>query len=163
MAIINTKRDRKEGSKTTAPIYSVVLKHVPIRITTNNSYVLVSLADCDKQDLEELDKAPVNIEAQDGVALFNISRYCKIKLDDGKLLDGQDDVSDNPVTGSGIANIKLRHASYDWTHNKRKGHTDKLEVIGIKLLSFVPYAGDMDDLDFDDDDNVDVDPDDLPL
>lgn len=164
MAIKN--KSRKEESKPTTPTYISVLRHVPIRITTNNSYVLVRLADCNEQDLKELEKAPIDIEVQDGVALFNISRYCKIKLEDGSLLDGQRDIINNPITGSGIANIKLRHASYDWEHNRRRGHTDKLEVMGIKLLSFVPYVGhtnDMEDLDFDDDDNVNVDPDELPL
>ena len=163
MAIRNKAKDKKENEKTTQPTYSVVLKHAPIRITTNNSYLLVSLSECNGNDVDALDKAPVDVEVQDGVALFTISRYCKIKLEDGSLLNGYDDINENPVTGSGIANIKLRHASYDWVHNKRKGHTDKLEVIGIKLLAFVPYSGAMDDLEFDDDDDVNVDPDELPF
>ena len=154
MAIIKKAKETKdETKKTSGQTYTAVIPRASIRLTTDKGYLLVGLDKLDKDTLKVLNDAPVDIEAQDGVALFTLSRYARVKDVDGAVLE-KDDYDEHPFVGRGVANIKLRHASYDWTYKKHSGHTDKLEVVGIKLLAWQPYAGDLDDLDLDGDDDV---------
>jgi hypothetical protein len=146
MAIIRTKENKQ--AKTEKPrAWSCVLKRVPVKLFSRNGYVLVKL---NGDAASKLEDAPVDVELRDDVALFNLSRFLRCEI-------SGDEVEPEDANGSGWANIKLRHAEYDYRRNGKKGHTSKLELIGINFITFTAWSNDDYELDADGDDLADVD------
>lgn len=146
MAIIRTQEDKK--AKADKPrAWSCVLKRVPVKLFTNDGYALVKL---NGEATEKLEGAPVDVELRDDVALFNTSRYTRYEIS-GEAVEAED------ANGSGWANIKLRHAEYDYRFKGKKGHASKLELIGINFVTFSAYASSDKELEDDGDDMTDVD------
>lgn len=120
------KRTQENTAEEKAPRWVKVLKHVAVRVFFDQTYVLVKLTD---EQMAELDaESPVEIEYRDGVMLLNISRFAKFAVLD-EVLDQAD------CAGKGWANIKIRHAEYDYTYKGKRGHTSKLELIGCRFLT----------------------------
>ena len=151
MAIIIKTKDKKKDEKKVAT-WTAVLKKVPIRVIGSQGYMLVNIEDDDV--VKTLEAAPVDVTVQDDVVLFNLSRFCRAAVE-----GVETDV--NQLAVKGYANIKLRLADYDYTYKGKKGHTSKLEVIGMAILKASPISDSLEDLMTDDDDEVDLD--DLPF
>lgn len=152
MAIIKTtKKDKTE--KKQANSWTDVLKKVPIRVIGSQGYMLINV---DRPEIvKQLEAAPIDVTVQDGVVLFNLSRFCRAALE-----GVETDV--NTLAVKGYANVKLRLADYDYTYKGKKGHTSKLEVIGMAIIKSTPISDALEDLMLDEDE-ADVDLDDLPF
>ena len=128
----NTEPERK---------YIGIVRGARISINTERQYALITCIDGDGCVVDLVDAIdndpPCDVVTQDGKTLLELSRYARIELPDGTRWDADDEA----VNGSGMANIKLRHAEYDWTYKRKTGHTSKLEVIGVRFLDFAPYEG----------------------
>lgn len=152
MAIIKTTKKDKTEKKTTNS-WTDVLKKVPIRVIGSQGYMLINV---DRPEIvKQLEAAPVDVTVQDGVVLFNLSRFCRAALE-----GVETDV--NTLAVKGYANVKLRLADYDYTYKGKKGHTSKLEVIGMAIIKSTPISDALEDL-MVDEDEADVDLDDLPF
>lgn len=152
MAIIKTtKKDKTEKKHTNS--WTDVLKKVPIRVIGSQGYMLINV---DRPEVvKQLEAAPVDVTVQDGVVLFNLSRFCRAAVE-----GVETDV--NTLAVKGYANVKLRLADYDYTYKGKKGHTSKLEVIGMAIIKSTPISDALEDL-MVDEDEADVDLDDLPF
>lgn len=152
MAIIKTtKKDKTEKKHTNS--WTDVLKKVPIRVIGSQGYMLINV---DRPEVvKQLEAAPVDVTVQDGVVLFNLSRFCRAAVE-----GVETDV--NTLAVKGYANVKLRLADYDYTYKGKKGHTSKLEVIGMAIIKSTPISDALEDLMIDEDE-ADVDLDDLPF
>ena len=153
MAIIKTTKKDKTEKKTTTKSWTDVLKKVPIRVIGSQGYMLVNV---DRPEVvKQLEAAPVDVTVQDGVVLFNLSRFCRAALE-----GVETDV--NTLAVKGYANVKLRLADYDYKYKGKTGHTTKLEVIGMAIIKSTPISDALEDL-MVDEDEADVDLDDLPF
>lgn len=136
------KKIEKKESK-----FVSILKGVKVSVNPRDKWALVQLVDEDGELLEEaaelIEESPADVNVVDGVALFRISKFAKFAFGDSDKAHGLDAHEDGDVNldGSGTANIKLRHADYDWTYKKKSGHTSCLEIIGIRFLDFDEYDG----------------------
>lgn len=135
------KIERKESA------FTYILKWVRVSVNPRDKWALVTLVDDDGELLEEVEtlvkESPAEVNILDGVALFRLSKFAKFAFGDGGKsydLDAHED-GDINLDGSGTANIKVRHADYDWTYKKKSGHTSCLEIIGVRFLDFEEYDG----------------------
>lgn len=141
MATKEKKIERKE------PAFTHILKGVHVSVNPRDKWALVTLVDEDGELLEEaeslLEESPAEVNIVDGVALFRLSKFAKIAFGDEDKGHGLEDHEGGYINldGNGIANIKVRHADYDWTYKKKSGHTSCLEIIGIRFTDFEPYNG----------------------
>lgn len=124
-----------------------IIRDVKISLNPTDKWALVTFTDEDGQlteDAEELIEAsPADINIVDGVALFKLSRFIKVAFGDETRVYNLEshEGGDVNLSGTGVANIKLRHADYDWSYKKKSGHTSTLEIIGIRFQTFEPYTG----------------------
>lgn len=151
MAIKIKEKDKTKTPKTMGA-WTGVLKHVPVKLIGKNGFALIVV---DEGAVDALEAAPVDVVVQDGVTLINLSKYCRCAVDGTEV----EDVTE--IMRQGIANVKVRHADYDYTYKGKKGHTSKLEVIGIAFIKSQPIDNVLSELAFDDDDDVNID--DLPF
>lgn len=153
MAVIKTTKKEKAQKKTGKKTWTDVLKKVPIRVIGSQGYMLINV---DRPEiLKQLEVAPVDVTVQDGVVLFNLSRYCRAAMD-----GVETDV--NTLAVKGYANVKLRLADYDFKYKGKNGHTTKLEVIGMAIIKSTPISDALEDL-MGDEDEGEVNLDDLPF
>ena len=138
MAIIKTKVENANTENKKPRAWSVVLKHVPVKLFVRDGYALVGI---DDNKAEQLNDAPVDIELRNGVALFTTSKYCRYEITG-------EEVDESDCAGKGWANIKLRHADYDYHYKGKRGHTSKIELLGVNFLTFEAFeaSGLSDDL-----------------
>ena len=122
-----------------------MIKHVAVKLFADSEFALVKLND---DAAETLEGAPVDVELRDGVALFPLSKFLRCEIEGDPV-----DVGD--ANGSGWANIKIRHAEYDYVFKKKKGHTSKLELLGINFLTFKAYEDSTELADSEDDEILD--------
>lgn len=129
----NTEPERK---------YVGIVRDAYISINVDRQYALITCFDGDGAVIDLIDAIdndpPCDVVTQDGKTLVELSRFARVELPDGTRWGGDDP----EVSGSGMANIKLRHAEYDWTYKRKTGHTSKLEIIGVRFADFERYDGD---------------------
>ena len=141
MATKEKKIERKE------PAFTHILKGVQVSVNPRDKWALVTLVDEDGELLEDaealVEESPAEVNIVDGVALFRLSKFAKFAFGDENKSYGLDAHEDEDINldGNGTANIKVRHADYDWTYKKKSGHTSCLEIIGIRFLDFEEYDG----------------------
>ena len=126
------------------PGWTLILKHVGAKVFAGRSYVLLALNEEQQKQIEA--ESPVEVEIRDGVMLANISKYAKFAI-------SGDVVDQDAAAGRGWANVKLRYASYDYTYKGKKGHTEKLELLGLRFSTFEAYD-ELTGLDDDSDDGL---------
>ena len=143
MAIIRQTKETK-AKKSGKAAWTCVLKRVPVKANTRDGYVLIGV---DEKTEKVLEGAPIDVVVKDNVILVNTSRYCEYAI-------SGEQVDDDAAGGKGWANVKLKHASYDYSYKGRKGHTDKLEVVAINYVTYEAWGG-LGEL-LDDDDGSDL-------
>lgn len=124
-----------------------IIRDVKVSLNPTDKWALVTLTDEDGQLLnsaeELLEMSPAEVNVVDGVALFRVSRFSKFAFGDEPRVFTLEshEFGEANLSGTGIANVKLRHADYDWSYKKKNGHTSALEIIGIRFHDFEPYTG----------------------
>lgn len=154
MAIIykeKKERNENEGKKA----WTGVLSAVPVRLFGADKYALIAL---DEDAKAVLEGAPIDVTVQDDKAIFNCSKFARCAL-------GNDEVDIFTQSVKGVANVKLRHADFDYKYKGKTGHSSKLEISGIRFIVWEPAADVLKELDFGTEgvDVSDVNLDDLPF
>lgn len=136
MANISKQQDTESERK-----YTGIVRGAHVSINVERQYALITCFDGDGAVVDLVDAIdndpPCDVVTQDGKTLVELSRFARVELPDGTRWGADDEA----VNGSGMANIKFRHAEYDWTYKCKKGHTSKLEVIGVRFTDFTEYEG----------------------
>lgn len=121
--------------------YVGIVRGAHVSINADRGYALIMCFDEDGAVTDLVNAIdndpPCDVITQDGKTLVELSRFARVELPDGTRWSADEEA----VNGSGHANVKFRHAEYDWTYKRKTGHTSKLEVIGVRFMDFTKYEG----------------------